>query len=78
MVGFVAAPTASAAADCAPGRSPAVACGAGVGHKVHTAGRVVRDGASLRFSWPGVYFEGRFRGTGIGIVLTDPAADYEI
>ena len=36
---------------------------------VHTAGRVdVRDGA-VRYTWPGVYFEGRFRGTGVGIVL---------
>ncbi|GAA4473644.1 SGNH/GDSL hydrolase family protein [Phytohabitans houttuyneae] len=46
--------------------------------RAHTAGRVEADGGALRFSWPGVYFEGRFRGTGVGVVLDDPAADYEI
>ncbi|MBN6038197.1 SGNH/GDSL hydrolase family protein [Amycolatopsis sp. 195334CR] len=46
--------------------------------QVHTPGRVQEAGSSLRFSWPGVHFEGRFRGTGIGVTLQDPAADYEI
>ncbi|WFE28862.1 SGNH/GDSL hydrolase family protein [Solwaraspora sp. WMMD791] len=46
--------------------------------RVHTAGRVVVDGATARYSWPGVYFEGRFRGSGIGIVLDDPHADYDV
>ena len=32
----------------------------------------------MQYSWPGVYFEGRFRGTGVGIVLNDSAADYEV
>jgi len=45
---------------------------------VHTAGRVQAGGDSLRYSWPGVYFEGRFRGTGVGIVLNDAAADYDV
>ncbi|WP_308785454.1 SGNH/GDSL hydrolase family protein [Phytohabitans rumicis] len=45
---------------------------------VHTAGRVEVDAGTARFSWPGVYFEGRFRGTGIGVVLDDPAADYDV
>ncbi|GAB7045775.1 hypothetical protein JCM9534A_09010 [Catenuloplanes indicus JCM 9534] len=44
----------------------------------HTAGRVVADGAALRYSWPGVYFEGRFRGTGVGIVLNDADNDYDV
>jgi len=44
----------------------------------HTAGRVEADGGALRFSWPGVYFEGRFRGTAVGVVLDDPAADYDV
>jgi lysophospholipase L1-like esterase len=37
---------------------------------VTIGGRVVteRDGA-LRFGWPGVYFEGRFRGTGVHVVI---------
>ncbi|WP_367127349.1 cellulose binding domain-containing protein [Saccharothrix sp. HUAS TT1] len=46
--------------------------------RVATAGRVQAGADALRFSWPGVYFEGRFRGTGIGVALDDPAADYEV
>jgi hypothetical protein len=46
--------------------------------KAHTAGRVQIDRGTMAFSWPGVYFEGRFRGTGIGVVLNDPAADYDV
>ncbi|HUQ59917.1 GDSL-type esterase/lipase family protein [Lentzea sp.] len=42
---------------------------------VHTAGRVTAAG---QYSWPGVYFEGRFRGTGVGIVLNDSANDYDV
>jgi lysophospholipase L1-like esterase len=45
---------------------------------VHTAGRVEATADALRYSWPGVYFEGRFRGTGVGIVLNDAAADYDV
>ncbi len=45
---------------------------------VHTAGRVQDAGDLLRYSWPGVYFEGRIRGTGVGVVLDDPAADYDV
>ncbi|MEU6916671.1 SGNH/GDSL hydrolase family protein [Streptomyces olindensis] len=50
----------------------------GVRASVHTAGRVQDAGDVLRYSWPGVYFEGRVRGTGVGIVLDDPAADYDV
>ncbi|MBE1875837.1 RICIN domain-containing protein [Myceligenerans sp. TRM 65318] len=50
----------------------------GVLSRVHTAGRVRADGDGVRYSWPGVYFEGRFRGTGVGIVLNDSAADYDV
>ncbi|NUT47317.1 MAG: hypothetical protein HOV94_08390 [Saccharothrix sp.] len=46
--------------------------------QVATAGRVQAGTDALRFSWPGVYFEGRFRGTGVGVVLNDPAADYDV
>lgn len=46
--------------------------------RVHTGGRVVeQDGAAL-YTWPGVYFEGRFRGTGVGIVLDDAVNDYDV
>ncbi|MFI9816374.1 cellulose binding domain-containing protein [Saccharothrix variisporea] len=43
--------------------------------KAHTAGRVTKD---ARYSWPGVYFEGRVRGTGVGVVLDDSANDYDV
>jgi lysophospholipase L1-like esterase len=46
--------------------------------QAHTAGRVKAVGESVQYSWPGIYFEGRFRGTGVGIVLNDPAADYDV
>ncbi|BCM70508.1 hypothetical protein EASAB2608_05842 [Streptomyces sp. EAS-AB2608] len=50
----------------------------GVLAQVHTAGRVQDAGETVRYSWPGVYFEGIVRGTGVGIVLDDPAADYDV
>jgi lysophospholipase L1-like esterase len=43
--------------------------------QAHTAGRVTKSG---QYTWPGVYFEGRFRGTGVGIVLNDSANDYDV
>ncbi len=46
--------------------------------QAHTAGRVEVARDALRYSWPGVYFEGRFRGTGVGVVLNDAAADYDV
>ncbi|HEY1607442.1 MAG TPA: SGNH/GDSL hydrolase family protein [Allosphingosinicella sp.] len=40
---------------------------------VHVEGRVIRDAdGSLRFGWPGVSFESRFRGTGIRIRFDAP------
>jgi lysophospholipase L1-like esterase len=45
-----------AAAQAAPERHPL---------PVHVGGRVVAEGAALRFGWPGVYIEGRFRGTAV-------------
>jgi len=37
---------------------------------VHVSGRVAVDpDGSMRFGWPGVYFEGRFKGTGLRVVL---------
>jgi len=64
----------TAQATTLPATQPAPATVA----KVHTAGRVQADDATLAYSWPGVYFEGRFRGNGVGIVLNDPAADYDV
>ncbi|MCP2245956.1 GDSL-like Lipase/Acylhydrolase family protein [Lentzea aerocolonigenes] len=43
--------------------------------QAHTAGRVTKSG---QYSWPGVYFEGRFRGTGVGVVLNDSNNDYDV
>ncbi|WP_307630089.1 RICIN domain-containing protein [Streptomyces turgidiscabies] len=51
---------------------------AGVLAQVHTAGRVKDAGNTVQYSWPGVYFEGRVSGTGVGIVLNDSAADYDV
>lgn len=50
----------------------------GVLEHVHTVGRVKDLGTTVQFSWPGVYFEGRFRGTGLGVVLDCAAADYDV
>jgi len=42
---------------------------------VHVGGRAVREAdGSWRFGWPGVYFEARFRGTGVGVAAA-PGAD---
>ncbi|WTP27782.1 RICIN domain-containing protein [Streptomyces sp. NBC_00203] len=50
----------------------------GVLAQVHTAGRVKDAGNTVQYSWPGVYFEGTVSGTGVGIVLGDSAADYDV
>lgn len=50
----------------------------GVLAQVYTAGRVKDAGNTVQYSWPGVYFEGNVRGTGVGIELNDPAADYDV
>ncbi|WP_309236851.1 SGNH/GDSL hydrolase family protein [Micromonospora sp. S-DT3-3-22] len=79
----------TAPADAAPGcrpAGPAPAHGAAACTGPHrpgpvgasTAGRVTVDGRLARYSWPGVYFEGRFRGTGVGIVLDDAVNDYAV
>jgi len=47
------------AQEAAPARIP-----------VHVSGRVAVDpDGSMRFGWPGVYFEGRFKGTGLRVML---------
>lgn len=47
--------------------------------RFHTVGRVKKaaDG-TVQYGWPGVYFEGRFRGTGVGVVLDDADNDYDV
>lgn len=45
---------------------------------VHTVGRVEAVGNAVQYSWPGIYFEGRFRGSGVGIVLDDSDNDYAV
>ncbi|GAA0558567.1 hypothetical protein GCM10010172_46990 [Paractinoplanes ferrugineus] len=46
--------------------------------QVSTVGRVRDNGTSVQFTWPGTYFEGRFRGTGVGLVLNDSTNDYVV
>src|SRR3954471_3598898 len=43
---------------------------------VHVGGRAIHEaGGGWRFGWPGVYFESRFRGTGV-TVAAETSADY--
>jgi len=51
--------------------APACAQNAGPARiPVHAGGRVAVDpDGSMRFGWPGVYFEGRFKGTGLRVVF---------
>jgi lysophospholipase L1-like esterase len=70
--------TAAAAGAVTAVASPARAAG-GARARFHTVGRVKRaaDGF-VQYTWPGVCFEGRFRGTGVGIVLDDADNDYDV
>ncbi|KJK48470.1 hypothetical protein UK23_16970, partial [Lentzea aerocolonigenes] len=43
--------------------------------QAHTAGRVTKQ---VQYTWPGVYFEGRFRGTSVGISLNDSTNYYDV
>jgi lysophospholipase L1-like esterase len=76
--GVTAALTALLTVTLLPGTAAVARPSTTVLSKVHTAGRVQVNDNALAYSWPGVYFEGRFRGTGIGVVLNDPAADYDV
>ncbi|MEJ3750308.1 cellulose binding domain-containing protein [Actinomycetes bacterium KLBMP 9797] len=71
-------PSTSPSASASPSSSPTGPPPGDVLSQVNTAGRVTVNGNAVRYSWPGVYFEGRVRGTGVGVVLNDSAADYEI
>lgn len=46
--------------------------------QVHTVGRLKTNDASVQYTWPGTYFEGRFRGTGVGLVINDSTNDYVV
>jgi hypothetical protein len=46
--------------------------------KVHTVGQTDTAGNYVSYTWPGIYFEGRFHGTGVGIVLNDSVNDYDV
>ncbi|WP_426502203.1 cellulose binding domain-containing protein [Dactylosporangium sp. McL0621] len=46
--------------------------------QVYTPGRVRTVDGVMQYTWPGVYFEGRFRGTGVGVALNDSNNDYVV
>ena len=50
----------------------------GVLDQVSTPSRVRAVPTGVQFTWPGTYFEGRFRGTGVGLVLNDFNNDYVV
>jgi lysophospholipase L1-like esterase len=57
--------------------SPSRASGARA--RFHTVGRVKSDAQGwVRYTWPGICFEGRFRGSGVGIALDDSDNDYDV
>ncbi|MCC2321111.1 cellulose binding domain-containing protein [Cellulomonas xiejunii] len=70
--------TLTALATCVALLPAAGASAAGLEETTHTAGRVVESGTTWQHAWPGVYFEGRFRGTAVGIVLDDATNDYDV
>ncbi len=39
---------------------------------------MTQSAGTRQHAWPGVYVEGRFRGTGVGIVLDDATGDYDV
>ncbi|MFC5826527.1 cellulose binding domain-containing protein [Nonomuraea insulae] len=64
-----------ATVSCSTGSTPPTG---NVPAQAHTVGRIKDQGTSVQYTWPGVSFEGRFRGTGVGIVLNDAANDYDV
>lgn len=46
--------------------------------QVHTPSRIQTAGTTVQYTWPGTYFEGRFRGTGVGLLLNDSTNDYVV
>ena len=45
---------------------------------VNTVGQTETTGNYVSYTWPGIYFEGRFHGTGVGVVLNDSVNDYDV
>ncbi|WP_207931168.1 SGNH/GDSL hydrolase family protein [Streptomyces sp. 8K308] len=69
----------AAAAASLVAATPATSLGSEARARYHTVGRIRRAaGGFAEYSWPGVSFEGRFRGTGVGLVLDDADNDYDI
>jgi lysophospholipase L1-like esterase len=46
--------------------------------QVTTVGRIREVTGGVQYTWPGTYFEGRFRGTSVGLVLNDSNNDYVV
>jgi hypothetical protein len=44
----------------------------------HIGGRVTPSGDGVVYSWPGVYFEGAFTGTGIGVAFDDGSDFFDV
>jgi lysophospholipase L1-like esterase len=61
-----------------PTSDPPTTVPPGVLTQASTVGRLEVAGTSVQYTWPGIYFEGRFRGTGVGVVLNDSANDYDV
>jgi hypothetical protein len=78
LVGIAAVVTATNA-QAAPSSTPSISQSpAGVLTQVNTPSRVMTVGNAVQYTWPGSYFEGRFRGTGVGITLNDSNNDYVV
>jgi hypothetical protein len=58
--------------------APTTPAPGGVLAQAHTVGRVADLGTSVQYTWPGTSFEGRFHGTGVGVVLNDSNNDYDL
>lgn len=45
---------------------------------VHVVGRVKQHRDAVEYSWPGIYFEGRFSGSAIGLKFADSSSHFNI
>jgi hypothetical protein len=70
------APGSSPTPSASTSTSPAPA--SNVLDQVSTVSRLKTTDSAVQYTWPGTYFEGRFRGTGVGVVLNDSNNDYVI
>jgi len=71
-------PAPSSPAPSSPAPTPSTSTPPGGLAQVSTPGRVRTVDGVMQYTWPGVYFEGRFRGTGVGISLNDSNNDYVV